>query len=92
MLVKLKQIMLEQEWTTRRESIFAELTFTLWTRWSAAARSQLLDRFVVQVREAKNPNRLVRVAAKHKKQPFICPQLPRTERFKRLCTTSPRTF
>lgn len=92
MLVKLKQVMLEQEWTARRESIFAELTFTLWSSWSAAARSQLLKRFVARVREVKNPNRLVRVAAKYKKLPLICPQLPRTERFKRLCSNARMTF
>lgn len=86
MLVKLKQIMLEEEWTGPRQPAFAEFTFMLWSRWPAAARWQLLDRFIAQVRAVRNPNRLINLAEKYKKLPLICPQLPRTDRFKRFCS------
>ncbi|MBT5442678.1 MAG: hypothetical protein HOK91_07805 [Gammaproteobacteria bacterium] len=80
----LTQTLVDEEWRRANAGAYIRLTLTLWPLLS----NQQGDLLLVKMMSKSSANNLLKLARDSGRLAFICPRLPRTPRFNKLCASA----
>jgi len=83
----LKQTLVDEDWQQRNAGAYIRLTLTLWPLLSSEQKNALLVKMIDPI-VSSGGNKLLKQVRDSGKLPFICPRLPRTPQFNRICAAS----